>query len=128
MRAGKVLLAVVTVPTLIAACGDDDDDGGGGAEESVPATEAAGATAAAGDGASIEIADLTFPAETRVAAGATVAVTNTDSTTHTVTADDGAFSIEVPAGETVELTAPAAGTYPYHCNFHDTMTGTLVVE
>jgi plastocyanin len=34
----------------------------------------------------------------------------------------------VPASGTAELTAPAPGTYAYHCNIHGSMTGTLTVE
>ena len=63
-----------------------------------------------------------------MAAGASISITNDDSATHTVTADDGAFDVEAPAGETVELVAPGAGTYPYHCSIHSSMTGTLIVE
>ena len=63
-----------------------------------------------------------------MAAGASISITNDDSANHTVTADDGAFDLEAPAGETVELVAPGPGTYPYHCSIHSSMTGSLTVE
>src|SRR3954471_5282168 len=61
-------------------------------------------------------------------AGSTVTVTNNDSVTHTVTADNGtSFDMKVDAGKTVTFTAPAAGTYKFHCKIHSNMHGTLVV-
>ena len=56
-------------------------------------------------------------------------VTNEDTEAHTVTADSsGGFDVKVPPGKTVELTAPAAGSYKYHCTYHSDMHGTLVVS
>ena len=53
---------------------------------------------------------------------------NDDGATHTFTNVDGAFSVEVPAGETVTVDPLEPGTYEYVCNFHGGMHGTLVVE
>jgi plastocyanin len=44
-----------------------------------------------------------------------------------VTADDGSFDVEVPAGSTATLVIPAAGTYAIHCKIHSSMHGTIVV-
>ena len=55
-------------------------------------------------------------------------ITNTDNVTHTVTSDDGSsFNVTVPGGKTATFTAPAAGTYKFHCNIHSSMHGTLTV-
>jgi plastocyanin len=63
-----------------------------------------------------------------VAPGATVTVMNMDAQAHTVTADGGAFKVMAPAGRSVTFTAPATpGTYPYHCEYHADMHGTLTV-
>ena len=61
-------------------------------------------------------------------AGTTLTVTNADSDAHTLTADDGSFdtgTIDPGASATITLDQP--GTYTYHCNFHQSMTGTITV-
>jgi plastocyanin len=126
-----MVLAVVSAIVLgVTSCGGDDTGGGTTSPAPAASTPASGggATTPAGGEASIKIADLAFPAETHAKAGATIKITNDDSVTHTVTADNGSFNIEVPAGKTVDLAAPPAGTYPFHCNIHSFMHGTLVVE
>jgi len=63
-----------------------------------------------------------------VKSGSTVIVTNNDTVTHTVTADDGkSFDVTVNAGATTTFTAPAPGTYKFHCRIHSQMHGTLTV-
>ena len=62
-------------------------------------------------------------------AGSMVKVTNKDGAAHTVTADTGqAFDVTIQPGKTVTFTAPAAGTYKFHCSFHANMHGTLTVS
>jgi plastocyanin len=78
----------------------------------------------------IMIKNFAFTGPTSVKAGSTVTVMNMDSEAHTVTADSssGGFDVTVPAGATKTFTAPAKpGDYPYHCNFHSNMHGTLKV-
>lgn len=83
-----------------------------------------GATSSA---AGVSIKNFTFTT-TAVKAGSTVTVTNHDPVTHTVTADNGtSFNVTVNAGATATFTAPAAGTYKFHCNIHSYMHGTLTV-
>ena len=78
--------------------------------------------------AEITVKDFAFTS-TPVKAGATVTVHNTGAATHTVTADDGkSFDKSVDPGKTITFTAPAAGTYKFHCNIHTQMHGTLVVS
>lgn len=106
----------VTTTTTAAPGGGDDGYGGGG-----------------GGGASeetyIEAKDFSLTSIT-VAAGTSVKVENAGSATHTVTADDGGFdSGRVAGGASGSLTAPTApGEYPFHCDIHPSMTGTLTVE
>ena len=129
---------------LAAACGGDS----GTATEEPAATEAAtpAATEAATDGGAaagtvpsggddsgvggtaVSIVDISFqPADLPVAAGATVTWTNGDGFGHTVTFDDGEDSGTLQAGDTYERTFDAAGEFPYHCNIHSAMQGTVTV-
>lgn len=52
-------------------------------------------------------------------------MTNDGIEAHTITADTGR-----PSTSTSNLTPPPTtpGTYPYHCNFHANMKGTLTVK
>jgi plastocyanin len=92
-------------------------------------TAAASATATAA-GPKISIADMKFSAPLTVTPGATVSVVNSDSVEHTVTADSGsAFNAEVGDNGTATFTAPTQpGTYAYHCTYHPSMHGQLIVQ
>jgi len=77
----------------------------------------------------IKISSFMFTVPAHVRPGARVRVVNKDGVLHSVTADGGAFAVDVPAGTTVRFDAPAtAGSYPFHCRIHTTMHGTLVVK
>ena len=114
------------VPFALASCSSDSDSSDA---TSAPAASSAGSDAAApaAGGATLEISGFAFGEISGATAGAPTAITNVASAAHTVTADDGSFSVDVPASGTAELTAPAAGTYSYHCNIHVSMKGTLTV-
>jgi plastocyanin len=64
-----------------------------------------------------------------VSVGGTVVWYNGDTAIHTITSDgSGQFdSGNVLPGNTFRHTFTAAGTFPYHCNPHPWMTGTVVV-
>lgn len=64
-----------------------------------------------------------------VAVGTTVTWTNRDSTSHTSTANNGAWNSGLIApGGTFSMTFSSAGTFPYHCTVHPGMTGTVTVQ
>jgi hypothetical protein len=64
-----------------------------------------------------------------VTVGDTVTWTNADAQGHTATADDASFDTGTIGGSTSKsVTFATAGTFPYHCKIHPTMTGTIVVE
>jgi plastocyanin len=66
-----------------------------------------------------------------VTPGQKVPVTNADSAEHTATSDvAGLFAADdIKNGKTVTFTAPTkAGTYTFHCTYHASMHGTLVVK
>lgn len=64
-----------------------------------------------------------------VPVGTMVTWTNNDSTAHTATSNTGAFnSGTIAPGRSFSFTFQTAGTYPYHCNFHSGMVGSVVVQ
>ena len=78
----------------------------------------------------VTIKDFAFsPAKINVKVGTKVTWTNQDSTPHTVTADSGSGpdSGTMNQGQTYSFTYDTVGSFPYHCNFHSNMTGTVEV-
>jgi plastocyanin len=125
-------LAVV----LATACGS-----GGSKQESTPSTESTTATTAttvapapagpaAPAAAQITIDGFSYGQPITVSPGAKITVVNKDSAGHTVTSNTpGKFDADVPGNAQATFTAPnEAGSYPYHCNYHASMHGTLVVQ
>ncbi|GAA2926105.1 hypothetical protein GCM10020221_22570 [Streptomyces thioluteus] len=79
--------------------------------------------------ATVSIRDFAFiPDSLTVNAGDTVTWTNEDGTDHTVTADDGSFnSGRFGQGRTFSHTFTLSGPFPYHCDIHREMRGTVTV-
>lgn len=92
------------------------------AVETVP-----GQTTPPPSGPVLTIQDFAFGAVT-AKAGELITVVNADGAGHTVTADDGSFSVDAAAGTNSDLVIPAAGTYKIHCEIHSSMHGTIVVS
>lgn len=80
-------------------------------------------------GSTITIKNFEFsPSSLKVKVGTTVTVKNSDGTDHTATADNGSFDTGHIAGDkTATFTVKRAGTFPYHCDIHQFMTGVLEV-
>lgn len=84
---------------------------------------------------SVNITGFAFsPATISIKVGDTVTWTNNDTDVHTVTADGGQFDSGIinkvatgPPPTSFTRTFSAAGTFPYHCNVHPAMTGTVQV-
>lgn len=97
--------------------------------EPAPTASGTGSTAAAAP-AEILIKGFKYQGGESASPGAEITVTNEDSEPHTVTADTGnSFDVNVKGNGTTTFTAPIEpGTYPYHCNFHGNMKGTLTVK
>ena len=70
------------------------------------------------------------PPSVTVSVGDTVTWTNADPQTHTATADDASWDAGNIAGNggTGAVVFTTAGSFPYHCTIHPTMTGTVVVQ
>jgi plastocyanin len=118
MRHARLAAMTIAVALAIAACSGS----------AAPAAQSAAAPAAGGS--AVSIANFAFaPASMTVSVGTTVTWTNTDSTNHTVTADDGSFkSDKLGTGTTFSQTFTKAGTFAYHCSIHSSMTGTITVH
>jgi plastocyanin len=128
-RTSIALLAFgLLLPLGAAACSDDDNGGAIVADDGDAAVQTT-ATTAETTAADVNIQGFAFTDAT-VEAGATVVVANADSTTHTFTSDDDQWeAIQIAGGEDGSITAPSEpGTYTFHCDIHQTMTGTLTVE
>jgi plastocyanin len=68
------------------------------------------------------------PANVTVQAGQSLCWRNTSSTAHTVTADGGAFDSSLPGNSIFVRDFPTAGVFPYHCEIHAGMAGTVTVQ
>ena len=142
---GITLLAVVLALGL-AACGGDDDDssdsgsayGGGGSastedstvtETTTEETSGGGGGATAPKAAKVEIKNFAFdPPTTTIQVGGKVNWANEDSATHTATAEDGSFDTgDIEQDKRGNATFKEAGTFPYICEIHPTMKGTIEV-
>ena len=79
---------------------------------------------------SVDISGMAFPTTTTVKIGTTIVWNNKDAMTHTVTSDDGSSfnSGNLASGASFSYQAKTAGSFPYHCNYHANMHGTLVVN
>lgn len=135
----RPLVAVAATVLLLAACSSGGATAAPSAEAPAepsaeatapPASEAACVPSAAGGEVDVTIADFNFdPANITATAGQTVTFTNSDSAPHTATLDNGSCTTpNINQGESSALTFNAAGTYPFHCNVHPNMKGTITVS
>ena len=104
--------------------------GSGAMPSAVTLGPAARAAPAAGAGVRVGIVNFAFsPATVTVNAGQTVAWTNRDAITHTVTFSGGTIDSGAMAqGSLFSHTFTTPGTYPYICTIHPFMHGTVVVN
>jgi len=120
----RLVPALLALATLIAACG-----GGSGQTTTTGAT----GTTAPTDSVLITVDSLSFPAETTIPAGKSVAWENAMLVNHQIVFDthDGQPAdlepLDLLGGHTVEAQLEP-GEWAYHCGLHAQMTGTLVVE
>lgn len=78
---------------------------------------------------SIAIKNFNFsPPTIYISRGTTVTWLNYDNTNHTVTGDNGGpKSPSLGPGKNYSYTFKDIGTFPYHCQFHTTMMGNVIV-
>jgi plastocyanin len=82
------------------------------------------------DATTVVIANLAFdPSAITVPTGTTVAWTNEDAAPHTVTSADGAFDSGIfDPGSSFAFTFNEPGSFPYACQLHPQMQGTVTAE
>jgi len=127
--------ALIAASLALAACGGDS--GGDGSTDTgastATTTESTGSTTAPSGEAQraekVEIVEFTYgPDPVRVQVGGKVTWLNEDTAPHTATAEDGSFDTgTLERGKLKSETFKKAGTYPYFCEIHPTMHGTVEV-
>jgi len=132
-RIGLFWAGMLLVAGLVTACGGSsnstDASGSGTATATASGSETTAAPAAA-SAATVTIADMKFGEPVTVPPGAQITIKNDDSAEHSVTSDAaGKFDVEVDGKEQKTLTAPTEpGEYAFHCKYHPSMHGTLIVK
>ena len=140
-RFGRVAVGGAVAAVLVAGCG------GSGSGTTKPEAAASTSSTTVANGATVTAAKPAaasavtvkqfqfMPAELTVKAGTNVTWTNQDDILHTATSGatpgtaDGKFdgTMDGP-GKSFSHVFDQPGRYPYFCNRHNSMTGTVVVE
>lgn len=139
MRLRHALIASLLVASVaLVGCSSNGSDGAAKEDPTTTAAPDGGATTTAAEGGgggaeTVDIVDFAFdPDSLEVKVGDTVTFTNSDSATHTATAEDDApeaFNTDdIEGGAEAEVTFDTAGDYAYICSIHDYMTGTVTVS
>ena len=131
-RFGLFWAAMCLAAALATACGgssNSSESQSGTATATASGSEATSAPASAA-AATITIASMNYGDPVTVPPGAQIAIKNNDSVEHSVTSDAaGKFTVDVDGNEQGTLTAPSEpGEYAFHCKYHPSMHGTLIVK
>ena len=132
----SVVALAASAVLVLAACSSGGSNPSAGASTTSPpggATSAAAVcqeTADAG-AVTVNVVDFSFqPSDVTAKTGQVIAFSNTGSTGHSATLDNGGCATStIDAGKSDGLVFSVAGTYKFHCAIHPTvMTGTIVVS
>jgi len=130
-RFGLFWAAMCLAAALATACGGSSNStqATGTATATASGSEATSAPASA-SAATITIASMNYGEPVTVPPGAQIAIKNNDSVEHSVTSDTaGKFTVDVDGNEEGTLAAPSEpGEYAFHCKYHPSMHGTLIVK
>lgn len=131
-RFGLFWAAVCLVAAMTTACGGSSNStyaSNSGTETATASGSEATSAPASASAATITIANMSFGEPTTVSPGAQITIKNDDSAEHSVTSDTaGKFDVEVEGKKQGTLTAPTEpGEYAFHCKYHPSMHGTLIV-
>jgi plastocyanin len=131
-RFGLFWAAMCLAAALATACGgssNSSESQSGTATATASGSEATSAPASA-SAATITIASMNYGDPVTVPPWAQIAIKNNDSVEHSVTSDAaGKFTVDVDGNEQGTLTAPSEpGEYAFHCKYHPSMHGTLIVK
>lgn len=135
-RFGLFCAAMCVVAALATACGGSSNTTTESKTQTATATSSpsgdatASSAPSAASAATITIANMSFGSPLTVTGGAQVSVKNDDSVEHSVTSDTaGKFNIDIEGKEQGSFTAPTEpGEYAFHCTYHPSMHGTLIVK
>jgi plastocyanin len=120
------VLVVALAALVLAGCSSPASSGGSTGGSSGGST--GGTSGTAPKTASVDISGFAFnPSSVEVAVGGTVTWKNSDSVGHTVSGS-GWASGDLAQGATYSNTFSTAGTFPYKCSVHPSMTGDVVVK
>jgi len=118
-------LTVALAALVLAGCSTPAPSGGGTGSGG---GSTGGTSGTAPQTANVDISGFAFnPSSVEVAVGGTVTWKNSDSAGHTVTGS-GWASGDLAQGATYSNTFSTAGTFPYKCSVHPSMTGEVVVK
>ena len=147
MKRTGLLVVALAAALVVGGCSSDSDGSGGGGGTPPPqqgsdpygpagasdSAQPSGGQAASGSN-ELTAKDIAFhPTSLTFEAGSQVSfkLRNEDSVEHNFTLDgvEGAEK-DVEGGKdvTVSFTAPAAGSYKFHCEYHPRMSGTATVQ
>jgi len=114
------LLVILTV-SMFVGCSKDSSNPYG------PSTPAAPTPAPPN---TVVLSGMAFgPASVTIAKNTTITWRNNDGMAHTSTSDTGVWDTgNISAGGSKTTTFATAGTFTYHCTYHKSMTGTIVVQ
>jgi plastocyanin len=133
MRLKAVLAPVLIALSLVIAAWGGSGDDVTTAESTATTTESSGSAPAPNGEAQrsekVEIVEFTYgPDPVTVQTGGKVIWVNRDTAPHTATADDGSFDTgTIERDKLGSETFKEAGSYPYFCEIHPTMHGTVEV-
>ena len=127
-RFSVILLVMIMIGA--AGCG-----GGSSSTPTSPSTTttdpapAGSTTVTSPAGASSQTTGAYAPNPLTVPVGTVVSFLNSDTTTHTSTADGGAWNSQnIAPGQRFNVTLGTAGRFTYHCTIHPNMIGTITVQ
>lgn len=124
MRARYLIVAGIVAMVGAGACGGEDTTTTPATDGTTQTETPAATETDAGGAGSLSMSGFAFvPSDVTAGEGGLLAITNEDSAAHTFTMDDGSVDEEVGAGQSVEVTVTAAGSF--HCEIHPAMTGTV---
>ena len=121
----RIVLVLAAVALVGGACSSGDKGGGGGA-----CTEANAVDLSGDNPFTVTVHGFAFiPNCFKASSTSAITIVNQDAKPHTFTIDGTQVNAPLPPGETFngESAGLAAGTYPFKCTIHPTMTGTIIV-
>jgi plastocyanin len=122
----RLVIAVIASAVVVVVTGC----GSGTTTPTTPSTPTISAATVTIQPAARTLATAAFvPNPVTVSQGATVTWSNTDTTTHDMIADSGAWdSGRIAPGGNFNVTLGTKGSIPYHCSIHPGMVGTITVQ